>query len=125
MHQFGTPKPIFLRFRSPAGSRSPSASTRIALPWPLRIFHDVGMVAAYELMVGVPAVRNLVREGKTRQLRNVVATHRADGMQTLENSLTEMVHEGLIDYDAAVDASLYPQDSPKPKRQAARIEGAA
>ncbi len=74
-----------------------------------------GLVAAYELMVGVPAVRNLVREGKTRQLRNVVATHRADGMQTLENSLTEMVQEGLIDYDAATDASLYPQDIPKPQ----------
>ena len=47
-----------------------------------------GMVAAYELMVGVPAVRNLIREGKTRQLRNVVTTHRADGMQTLEESLS-------------------------------------
>jgi twitching motility protein PilT len=84
-----------------------------------------GLVAAYELMVGVPAVRNLVREGKTRQLRNVVATHRADGMQTLENSLTEMVGEGLIDYDAAIDASLYPQDIPKPKARPARVEGAA
>jgi hypothetical protein len=41
-------------------------------------------------------------------------------MQTLENSLTEMVHEGLIDYEAAIDASLYPQDIPKPKAQAAR-----
>src|SRR5262249_42077139 len=51
---------------------------------------DGGMTAAFELMVGVPAVRNLIREGKTRQLRNVVATHRADGMQTLEHSLTEL-----------------------------------
>jgi twitching motility protein PilT len=75
---------------------------------------DGGMVAAYELMVGVPAVRNLVREGKTRQLRNVVATHRVDGMQTLEHALNALVAQGLIDYDHAVEASLYPQDIDKP-----------
>jgi twitching motility protein PilT len=76
---------------------------------------DVGMVAAYEVMVGVPAVRNLVREGKTRQLRNVVATHRADGMQTLEHALDMLMQQGQIDYQTAVEASLYPQDIPKPR----------
>jgi twitching motility protein PilT len=74
-----------------------------------------GLVAAYELMVGVPAVRNLVREGKTRELRNVVATHGADGMQTLEHSLTDLVERGVIEYETAVAASLYPQDIPRPK----------
>jgi twitching motility protein PilT len=74
-----------------------------------------GMVAAYEVMVGVPAVRNLVREGKTRQLRNVVATHRADGMQTLESALEGHIRAGVIDYQTAVDSSLYPQDIPKPR----------
>jgi len=73
-----------------------------------------GLVAAYELMVGVPAVRNLVREGKTRQLRNVVATHRSDGMQTLEHSLARLLQAGVIDYETAVSASLYPQDLPRP-----------
>jgi twitching motility protein PilT len=76
---------------------------------------DVGMVAAYEIMVGVPAVRNLVREGKTRQLRNVVATHRADGMQTLEHALNTLVQQGQIEYQTALEASLYPQDIPKPQ----------
>ena len=74
-----------------------------------------GMMAAYELMVGVPAVRNLVREGKTRQLRNVVATHRSDGMQTLEHHLNQMMRAGQIDYDHAVEASLYPQDIDRPQ----------
>jgi twitching motility protein PilT len=73
-----------------------------------------GMCAAYELMVGVPAVRNLVREGKTRQLRNVLATHRADGMQTLEHHLNELMSNGVIDYDHAVQASLYPQEIERP-----------
>jgi twitching motility protein PilT len=75
---------------------------------------DTGMVAAYEVMVGVPAVRNLVREGKTRQLRNVVATHRGDGMRTLEVALTALIEDGVIDYQSAINASLYPQEIPKP-----------
>ena len=82
---------------------------------------DKGMTAAYEVMVGIPAVRNLVREGKTRQLRNVVTTHRADGMQTLELSLTTLMQEGVIDYQTAVDASLYPQDISKPRSRPAAV----
>src|SRR6202008_28527 len=73
-----------------------------------------GLVAAYELMVGIPAIRNLVREGKTRQLRNVVATHKADGMQTLEGALIDLIEAGVIDYQTPVEPSLYPQDIPKP-----------
>jgi twitching motility protein PilT len=84
---------------------------------------DVGMVAAYEIMVGVPAVRNLVREGKTRQLRNVVATHRADGMQTLEYHLEGLMEQGLIDYQTAIDASIYPQDIAKPNQPAMAVNG--
>jgi twitching motility protein PilT len=85
-----------------------------------------GMVAAYEVMVGVPAVRNLVREGKTRQLRNVVATHRADGMQTLEIALDQLINEGVIDYETAVESSLYPQDitKPQPVPAGAAVNGA-
>jgi len=85
---------------------------------------DSGMIAAFEVMVGVPAVRNLVREGKTRQLRNVVATHRADGMQTLEVALTALIKDGVIDYETALDASLYPEDIPKP-RPHLTVNGAA
>jgi len=84
-----------------------------------------GLIAAYELMVGVPAVRNLVREGKTRQLRNVVATHRSDGMNTLEHSLIQFIEAGVIDYDTAIDASLYPQDIPKPRPHPVPVDGAA
>jgi twitching motility protein PilT len=84
---------------------------------------NAGMVAAYEIMVGVPAVRNLVREGKTRQLRNVVATHRADGMQTLEYSLETLIQQGTIDYQTAIDASIYPQDIAKPPQAALASNG--
>jgi twitching motility protein PilT len=74
-----------------------------------------GLVAAFEVMTGVPAVRNLIREGKTRQLRNILVTRRADGMQTLEWALTGLVNAGVVDYDVALNASLYPNDIPKPQ----------
>ncbi len=73
-----------------------------------------GMVAAYEIMVGNNAVKNLVREGKTRQLRNVVATHQTEGMQTLEASLSLLVADGMITEEAATAVSLYPKEIKPP-----------
>ena len=46
-------------------------------------------------------MRNLVREGKTRQLRNVMTMSIGDGMQTLEMSLSELVRVGLVSYQDA------------------------
>ena len=69
-----------------------------------------GLVAAFEIMAGIHPVRNLIREGKTRQLRNVVATHRDSGMQTLEASLEKLIGEGLITHEAAMAASLFPRE---------------
>ena len=46
-----------------------------------------GRVAAFEVLIANPAIRNLIREGKTRQIRNVLTTSQAIGMQTLEMSL--------------------------------------
>jgi twitching motility protein PilT len=71
---------------------------------------DGGRVAAFEVLMATHAVRNLVREGKSRQLRNVVATSTADGMQTLEQHLTELVAAGVVTHDAALGASLYPAE---------------
>lgn len=73
-----------------------------------------GLVAAFELMIANNAIRNLIREGKSRQLRNVVATHQSEGMQTLEDSLSRLVAEGVVDYDVACGASLHPNEIRKP-----------
>jgi twitching motility protein PilT len=75
---------------------------------------DGGLVAAFEVMLGTHAVRNVVREGKNRQLRNIVATSRSEGMQTLEHDLSELVLDDLIDYEIALGASLYPKEIEKP-----------
>ena len=77
-----------------------------------------GLVAAYEVMLANPAVRNLVREGKTRQLRNIIATHQGEGMQTIEQSLSALVASGVITYEAALGVSAHPREVAKPPRAA-------
>ena len=69
-----------------------------------------GRVAAYEVLIATSAVRNLIREGKTRQIRNVLATASRDGMQTLEQSLTGLVADGVVDHQTALGASIYPKE---------------
>ena len=69
-----------------------------------------GLAAAYEVLVATPPVRNLIKEGKTNQIRNSIVTGQRDGMQTLEASLGSLVEQGLISYDEAVSRSLHPRD---------------
>lgn len=71
---------------------------------------DGGRVAAYEVLVATSGVRGLVREGKTAQIRNVVATGQRDGMQTLEASLSALVRSGAVTLEDALARSLYPQE---------------
>ena len=74
-----------------------------------------GRVAAYEVLVATSAVRNLIREGKTRQIRNVVSTGQRDGMQTLEASMSELVAAGKVSYDVAVAFASYPTEIANPQ----------
>ena len=69
-----------------------------------------GRVAAYEVLMGNEAVKNLIREGKSRQLRNVVATGGPDGMQTLEMDLARLVTSGLVTMEMAQSISQYPSE---------------
>ncbi len=73
-----------------------------------------GLVAAFEVLVANSAVRNLVKEGKTNQLRNIVSTHLSEGMQTLEKDLTRLVAEGVVDLDQARLVSLFPKEVEAP-----------
>ena len=69
-----------------------------------------GMVAAFELLISNQAAKNLVREGKTHQLRNVMHGNRADGMLTLEASLNERIDAGLITVEEALARTMYPRE---------------
>lgn len=71
---------------------------------------DGGMVPAYELLMGLAAVRRLIRDGQASRLRETLVASAGSGMQTLEQSLSALVEGGVIDRQTAVDASLYPQD---------------
>jgi twitching motility protein PilT len=86
---------------------------------------EVGMVAAFEVLVANNAVRNLIREGKTRQLRNVITTSQSEGMHTLEMSLSDLVAAGEIDYETAKSASLFPKEITRPLSAAAVASAAA
>ena len=69
-----------------------------------------GRVAAYEVLMGTPAVTNLIRENKVRQLRNILATGQEAGMMVLEQHLASLVAAGTITYEDAVAASVHPED---------------
>jgi twitching motility protein PilT len=69
-----------------------------------------GRVAAYEVLMANDAVRNLLREGKTRQLRNVMISGQQEGMQTIEMDLARLVSSGIISFDTAAEASAYPKE---------------
>ncbi|MEO5340511.1 MAG: type IV pilus twitching motility protein PilT [Magnetococcus sp. MYC-9] len=62
-----------------------------------------GRVAAHEIMVGTPAIRNLIRENKVAQMYSSIQTGRKMGMQTLEQCLLELVSSGLITREMARD----------------------
>ncbi|HET7109965.1 MAG TPA: type IV pilus twitching motility protein PilT [Gemmatimonadales bacterium] len=68
-----------------------------------------GRVAAREILLSIPAVSNLIREGKTFQIPSIMQTNKRAGMITLNDSLVELVDEGLVEpqeaYMKAVDKS--------------------
>ena len=55
-----------------------------------------GRVAAHEIMIGTPAIRNLIREDKVAQMYSAIQTGQAHGMQTLDQNLAELLKQGLI-----------------------------
>jgi Tfp pilus assembly pilus retraction ATPase PilT len=60
-----------------------------------------GRIAAAELLVATPAVRNIIREGKSHQLDAVIQTGGEYGMQSMDKTLVSLVHAGTITYDEA------------------------
>ncbi len=73
-----------------------------------------GRVAAFEVLVGTSAINNLIREGKTRQIRNLVSTGQRGGMQTFEASLSELVARGLVAHEEAILWTLRPEEVRRP-----------
>jgi twitching motility protein PilT len=58
-------------------------------------------VAAHEIMIGTPAIRNLIREAKVAQMYSAIQTGNNVGMQTLDQNLTELVKRNVVSVDEA------------------------
>lgn len=60
-----------------------------------------GRIAAAEILTATPAVRNIIREGKSHQLEAVIQTGAEFGMQSMDKQLVQLIHSGTITYDEA------------------------
>jgi twitching motility protein PilT len=70
-----------------------------------------GRVAAHEIMIGIPAIRNLIRENKVPQMYSVIQTGQQHGMQTMDQCLQRLVAMGVISANDAASKSIDKQPS--------------
>ncbi|MES2105792.1 MAG: type IV pilus twitching motility protein PilT [Pseudomonadota bacterium] len=71
-----------------------------------------GRVAAHEIMLGTPAIRNLIREAKIAQMYSAIQTGSNIGMQTLDQNLTDLVRRNAISTGTARSAAKIPDNFP-------------
>lgn len=65
-----------------------------------------GRVAAFEVMIANPAIRNLIREEKIHQIDTIIQTSKKLGMQTMDNSLLELYNKGLISRETLLNQAV-------------------
>ena len=71
-----------------------------------------GRVAAHEILLGTPAVRNLIRENKIAQMYSAMQTSQGIGMQTLDQNLTDLVRRSMITPAEARSKAKIPENFP-------------
>ncbi|MBN1689352.1 MAG: type IV pilus twitching motility protein PilT [Candidatus Omnitrophica bacterium] len=69
-----------------------------------------GRIAAFEIMFATPAIRNLIREGKTYQVISEIQTGMRYGMRALDDHLKEIYQQGVIGYDVMIESAQDPKD---------------
>ncbi len=67
-----------------------------------------GRVAAHEIMIGTPAIRNLIREDKVAQMYSAIQTGQNVGMQTLDQNLKTLLDSGVVAKDEAMRKAAHP-----------------
>ncbi len=78
-----------------------SESLRAVISQTLLKKNGGGRIAAHEIMIGTPAIRNLIREGKIAQMYSAIQTGQAVGMQTLDQCLQDLVRKGVVTREEA------------------------
>ena len=71
-----------------------------------------GRIAAHEIMLGTPAIRNLIREAKVAQMYSVIQTGQGQGMQTLDQNLADLVRRNVISPAEARAKAKFPENFP-------------
>jgi twitching motility protein PilT len=106
------PNQLFLRrFGSPEqlpGARRERGVRTVSRTWPT--LEEVGRVPAVEVMIATPAIRNLIREGKTHQIDAAIQTGYQHGMQTMDQSLRDLYERGLISFEDAISRAIRPDE---------------
>lgn len=69
-----------------------------------------GRVACHEIMIGTPAIRNLIREDKVAQMYSAIQTGAGHGMQTMDQALQNLVNKGLISREMAREKAKSPEN---------------
>lgn len=65
-----------------------------------------GRIAALEILVANPAIRNLIREGKTHQIASVIQTNAKLGMQSMDQSLKNLYQRGIVSYEEVLNKAM-------------------
>ncbi|WP_177199624.1 type IV pilus twitching motility protein PilT [Cellulomonas sp. KH9] len=88
--------------------------------------NGTGRVVATEVMLATPAIRNLVREGKTHQIYSAMQAGADSGMHTMDQNLAELVKRGKITYEVGLDKAHHIEDFNKLVGRTSRVrQGAA
>ncbi|HEY3487874.1 MAG TPA: type IV pilus twitching motility protein PilT [Gammaproteobacteria bacterium] len=85
-----------------------SESLRAVISQTLLKKNGGGRVAAHEIMIGTPAIRNLIREDKVAQMYSAIQTGQGMGMQTLDQNLKDLVGKGIVNRAEAQKKAMNP-----------------
>jgi twitching motility protein PilT len=85
-----------------------SESMRAVISQTLLKKNGGGRIAAHEIMIGIPAIRNLIREDKVAQMYSVIQTGMVHGMQTMDYCLKQLVSRGLVSVQDAKSKAVDP-----------------
>jgi len=76
----------------------------------LRSADGVSRTMAMEVMLGIPSISNLIREGKTHQMPTIIHGAQAVGMQTLDQDIKRLLQAGVVTFEEAIGKAKDPRE---------------
>ena len=103
---------VFKRVTMASGAMLPASLQAVISQTLCKTKDGSGRVAAHEIMIGTPAIRNLIRENKIAQMYSSIQTGNSVGMQTLDQNLTDLVRRNVISPAEARAKAKMPENFP-------------